>query len=139
MLVTGEREQVRPVRGPVVRGPNIVLGVHVLHRSPQHRPGPHRCERGMGVDQIDLPLLNQRPETAQPACAPPTVQAVNRQAGRPYIPNHRILPWQQVRHLVVEALPIEVGRGADQEHLGASSTQALDQMEDALHDGASSR
>jgi hypothetical protein len=87
------------------------------------------------MHQLDPLSAQERPQAADPAGPGGPVEAVHRQAGRSQLRDEAVLPRQQVGEPVAEPLPVQVGRAAQQQLLGAAPPQALDQDEDVDHAG----
>jgi hypothetical protein len=92
----------------------------------------------MRVHDVEAPVSDQRPESPNPAGAARAVQAVHPQAGALELAHERVLPRKEVGGLVVIPAPVEMGRRAGEQLLGAAPPEPLDQHQNALHRPATS-
>jgi hypothetical protein len=124
---------VRPIRGPIVALPHVVLRVDESCTRPGDQPGTDRWIRGMGVDDVDPMPANERSEAADPSNSSRTAKAIR---GNPFsvkILDQRVLPREEVGHAVPEPIRVPMTDRAQHELLGATATESLDEDEDVLH------
>jgi hypothetical protein len=84
------------------------------------------------MDQVDIPVSDQRSQPAHPS-HPSPAEAVDRDPQPLQVGGQGVLLGQQVRHLVLEPVGVPIGGGADQELLGPAAAEALDEDKDPLH------
>ena len=143
-LRDGEHTVVEPDRRPVQCLPDDcelvpqgVLGGDERRPSPSrqgedHHPAEHRGVGQVEVDDVVLPLEQERAKPERPGQVPvaPGTERVHGEAGRLELRYQRVLGLEDVRHLVVEPLAVAVAHHVDQQLLGAAQPQGLDEHQD---------
>src|SRR5437773_8630541 len=89
----------------------------------------------MRVNEVDLAFIAQPPEPLQPAESAGAVKTVHRKTEGLELLDQSVLPREEVRSLVLEAIAVEERSGRQDELLGATAAEPLDQEQDPLAPG----